>query len=177
MRMIKTSVSKMVSFISDILSYSRIAKHKHTKSKVNIKTMVDGIIQTLNPPSTYKIYVQEDLPEVFANSLEIFQIFSNLLSNAFKYMNRPDGQIEVYYNVLDKNYLFTVKDNGPGIEADYKEKIFDMFETIPAQRTKDSTGIGLATIKQLIQDNGGKIWVDSIPGKGAAFKFTLPIEE
>lgn len=175
--LIQVSVKKMDSFITDILTYSRIAKDKRITSKINLNTMLKEILQTLNPPSSYTIYIEPDLPEIKGNKLEIFQIFSNLLSNAIRYTDRPDAQIEVYHNILDKNYLFTVKDNGPGISDEFKDKIFEMFETVPGVKKPGSTGIGLATIKKIILDFGGKIWVDSQPGNGSAFKFTLPIKE
>ena len=100
-------------------------------------------------------------------------MFSNLISNAFKYHDKPNGTIRVHYEDADHFHQFTVADDGPGIDPAYHEKIFAIFQTLQPRDKVESTGVGLAIVKKIVEDQGG-IRVQSELGKGSAFVFTLP---
>ncbi len=105
------------------------------------------------------------------------QLFQNLIDNAIKYMDKPQGQIKVDCVEEDGIWKFTVADNGPGIEEKYFEKIFQIFQTLIRRDELESTGIGLSVVKKIIETSGGRIWVESKVGEGTTFFFTLPMQE
>jgi signal transduction histidine kinase len=105
---------------------------------------------------------------------QILQVFQNLLGNAVKYMDKPEGQIKVGCVEQDGFWKFGVADNGPGIDEKYHKKIFKIFQTLCPQNRADSTGIGLSIVKKIVELNAGIVWIESEPGKGTTFFFTLP---
>jgi signal transduction histidine kinase len=106
--------------------------------------------------------------------LLLSQVFSNLISNAIKHCDRPDGTIQIFVHNCGQNYQFSVADNGPGIAKENHEKIFGIFETLQSRDRKESTGIGLSIVKKIIETEGGEITLESELGSGATFRFTWP---
>jgi len=102
------------------------------------------------------------------------QLFQNLLGNAIKYMDKPQGRIRVRCDARNGNWEFAVADNGPGIEAKYFEKVFQLFQTLAPRDEVEGTGVGLALAKKIVESEGGRVWIESTPGAGATFRFTLP---
>src|SRR5690606_3636549 len=105
---------------------------------------------------------------------QLQQVFSNLISNAIKYNDKEEGLITIGFKESEEYYTFSVKDNGPGIDADYHERIFVIFQTLQERDAVESTGVGLAIVKKIVEWQGGTIWVNSEPGQGATFTFTWP---
>jgi signal transduction histidine kinase len=101
-------------------------------------------------------------------------VFQNLLSNAAKFLDKPEGEIAV--NVCDDEeyWRFSVTDNGPGIGAKHYERVFQIFQTLRPHDQSESTGVGLSIVKKIVELQGGKIWVESQPGEGSTFFFTVP---
>jgi signal transduction histidine kinase len=113
------------------------------------------------------------LPSVYGNKTHIHQIFSNLIGNAIKFIgDTPQPEIDITWKNVDNYYKFSIKDNGIGIEKQYHERIFGMFQRLDDKT--EGTGVGLAIVKRLIEMEGGEILLESEPGKGAVFSFTLP---
>ena len=106
----------------------------------------------------------------------IIQIFQNLISNAVKYIDKPTGCIRVGCAEQGNDWLFSVADNGPGIDPMHFERIFQMFQTLAPREGIDSTGVGLAIVKKLVEVNGGKVWIESKVGEGSTFFFAVPKE-
>jgi light-regulated signal transduction histidine kinase (bacteriophytochrome) len=106
--------------------------------------------------------------------VKLQQIFLNLIHNAVKYNDKEDIQIDIGCEDAGANWKFFVRDNGPGIEPKYHDKIFVIFQTLNARDEVESRGVGLAIVKKIIEEEGGKIWVESEKGKGASFCFTWP---
>jgi signal transduction histidine kinase len=104
----------------------------------------------------------------------LLQVFSNLISNAIKYNDKPAGIIHLRSLEYDRNYEFSVEDNGPGIPGEYYEKIFALFQTLHSRDTIESTGIGLTIVKRIVEECGGKIWVESVVEKGSKFIVQWP---
>ena len=116
------------------------------------------------------------MPVLFTEKIRLQQVFTNLISNAVKYHGGSNGTVTVECVESDVHYKFSVSDNGVGIEPEYHEKIFKIFQTLREKNESESTGIGLAIVKKIIEDNKGNIKVISDKGKGARFEFTWPKE-
>jgi signal transduction histidine kinase len=106
--------------------------------------------------------------------LKIEQVFTNLISNSVKYTSQEDGEIVISCKEVEDYYQFSVKDNGIGIEAEFHERIFEIFQTLREKGEKESTGIGLAIVKKIIEEQKGQIRVNSDLGSGTEFIFTWP---
>jgi signal transduction histidine kinase len=106
--------------------------------------------------------------------LKLEQVFANLFANSVKYINAVNGNITVNCEEFKEHYRFSVKDNGIGIDPQYHNKIFELFQTLRERDEKESTGMGLAIIKKIIDEAGGSIVVKSTLGEGAEFIFTWP---
>lgn len=166
-------VHRMQNLIEGVLSYSRVTRIKEEKEELNLNSLVKEAIEMVAPPEKFKITVDENLPTVYFGPTRLLQVFENLISNAVKYNDKEKGEIAIHF--ADKGHLwtFSVSDNGSGIEEKYFEKIFQIFQTLRARDEFESTGIGLTIVKKIIESNGGSISVESVPGKGTTFNFTI----
>jgi signal transduction histidine kinase len=102
------------------------------------------------------------------------QLFQNLLSNAIRCNDKPQGRIVVSCNEAGGERRYSVADNGPGIEPRHYERVFQMFQTLDARDEDRGTGVGLALVRKIVELHGGRIWIESEPGRGCTFHFTLP---
>ena len=167
----------MNNMIDGILHYSRVGRIKEELVEVDLKPMLDELIDMLTVPTHIEIKVETEMPTILCEKTRIFQVFQNLLSNAVKYMDKPKGMIRI--GCVDEGrgtqgfHTFYVADNGPGIEAQYFEKIFQIFQTLKPRDELESTGVGLTIAKKIVELQGGKIWVESKPGEGSTFWFTI----
>lgn len=174
MRLLVNRVHRMDGLIDGILVYSRVGRVKETMVDVDLGVMVPEVIDLLAPPATITITIDNPLPAVTAEPTRMQQVFQNLLSNAIRYMDKPVGIIHIGCVVEGKNWKFSVADNGPGIKQQHFEKIFQLFQTLAPRDRVESSGVGLALVKKIVEMYGGKIWVESTVGEGCTFFFTLP---
>ncbi len=174
LRLLKSRVQRMDSLIDGILQYSRVGRVKETPVLVDTNVTVKDALHLLAPPSHIRVVVDDTLPILIAEPTRIQQVFQNLLSNAIKYMDKPEGLIRIGSRALDGMWQFSVADNGPGIEARHHEKIFQLFQTLAPRDRVESTGVGLALVKKIVEMYGGRVWLESTPGQGTTFYFTLP---
>jgi len=174
LEMLKERASKMNDMIQGILEYSRIGRMEGKPGEIDLNELVRDTIDLLSPPENIKIEIENKLPEYTADRTRLTQLFQNLLSNAIKHLDKPKGIIKVGCLSKEKEWEFSISDNGPGIEKQYFEKIFKMFQTLKADPTGKSTGIGLTIVKKIIDLYEGRIWLKSELGKGTTFYFTLP---
>jgi PAS domain S-box-containing protein len=167
-------VKRMDSLIEGILQYSRVGRLVGRDERIDLNTLVKDVIDSLAPPEHIHISIENDLPEIVGNKIRIVQVLQNLLTNAIEFMNKSDGKI-VIGCVDDGSYWrFNITDNGPGIDEKYFTRIFKIFQTLVPRDEHESTGIGLALVKKIVELHGGKIWVESVVGEGSKFFFTLP---
>jgi light-regulated signal transduction histidine kinase (bacteriophytochrome) len=174
LNMLKERTTHMNNMIQDILEYSRIGRIEEKAEKIDLNELVQNIIDLLAPPDNIKIIIENKLPEYTADKTRLTQLFENLISNAMKYIDKPDGIIKIGCMEEENEWKFNISDNGPGIEEKYFEKIFKIFHTLGINQTDKSTGIGLTIVKKIIDLYEGRIWVESEIGKGTTFYFTLP---
>lgn len=165
---------RMHNLIEGILQYSRVGRVKEKKKSVDLNRVVQETIDLLAPPTQIQISVEDELPTVVGERTRLGQVFQNLLGNAIKFMDKPEGQVSVGCVDEETHWLFSVADNGPGIEEQYHAKIFQIFQTLAPRDEFESTGVGLALVKKIVEVWGGSIWVESSIGQGSTFFFTLP---
>ncbi len=175
LRLLTSRVQRMDGLINGILEYSRVGRVRETRVAVDTHEVVREAIELLAPPPHIRVHVSGRLPTVVIEPTRIRQVFQNLLSNAIKYMDKPEGTVHVTCRALDNSlWEFSVADNGPGIEARHRERIFQLFQTLAPRDRVESTGVGLALVKKIVELYGGHIRVESVPGEGSTFYFTLP---
>ncbi len=171
LNIIPQRTKRMEDLINGLLAYAK-TREKTNPELVNSRELVgeiaDGIL-----PRTFTLKLN-DMPEVYTERIKLEQVFTNLISNSVKYTARIDGEITISCKELDRVYEFSVKDNGIGIAPEYHEKIFEIFQTLREKGEVESTGIGLAITKKIIDDQHCAIKVKSQLGQGAEFVFTWP---
>ncbi|EIA07816.1 PAS domain S-box protein [Flavobacterium frigoris] len=172
--LLRGRVQRMENLINGVLDYSRIGRTEIATEEVNVKLMLHQIAETLVPKNEFEITIAENFPIINEANILLYQVFSNLISNAVKYNDKTHGIIKCYYDSLPNFHQFTITDNGPGIAEEYHLKVFKVFQTIEARDKKESTGIGLSIVQKIIEEKGGSIKIESEENKGASFIFTLP---
>ncbi len=170
-------VRRMHDLIDGVLKYSRVGRLKEERVPVDLSLLIPEVIDMIAPPDGLTVRVESGLPVIVADRTRIQQVFENLLSNAVKFMNRPDGEIVISATRDNGFWRFAVRDNGPGIEEQYHEKIFRIFQTLNARDEFESTGVGLTLVRKIVTMYGGEVHVESTPGEGSTFVFTLPESE
>lgn len=164
-----THLSEM---IDSVLEYSKQSLAQQTKEEVDVFELVNQIAFLLFPPNHISIKVSENLPVIYTRKIKLQQVFQNLIGNAIKYNDKSEGVIEIDVVENADFYVFAVKDNGPGMAKKDADRIFKLFEVGENKSNKDSsTGIGLNILKVLVEEQGGKIWVDSNIENGSTFYF------
>lgn len=173
MRLLISRVHRMGALIDGILQYSRVGRVKEAQVDVDLNRLVHDVIDLLTPPAHVQVTVRDALPTVRIEPTRIQQVFQNLISNAVKYMDKSAGRIEIGCADEGKYWRFSVSDNGPGIDTRHFERIFQLFQTLAPRDKIESTGVGLALVKKIVEMYGGKVEVESKPGEGSTFSFTL----
>jgi signal transduction histidine kinase len=166
-------VKRLDTMIGCILKYSQVGRVNEDKAEVNLNNLVTNVIDMLSPPGNIKVRVDGELPTIVCQRTRIEQVFQNLVGNAIKFMDKPVGEIRIGCGAEGEYWKFSVADNGPGIEEKYFERIFQIFQTLKSRDESESTGIGLALVKRIVEMYGGKVWVESEVGRGSTFYFTL----
>jgi two-component system sensor kinase FixL len=174
MRLLIQRVHRMGALIDGILQYSRVGRVREVAQRVDLNRVLRDVTDLLAPPPQITVTVAGPLPEVLAEPTRIQQVFHNLVSNAVKYMDKPQGQVHIACLDAGHEWHFSVADNGPGIEERHFDKIFQLFQTLAPRDRVESTGVGLALAKKIVEMYQGRIWVASVPGAGATFWFSLP---
>jgi PAS domain S-box-containing protein len=172
MLLLRGRVHRMEALINGLLEYSRVGRAQASLEPVSVQGLLEEIIDSLAPPTTFTIEIAPHLPTFTTKVVLLRQVFANLISNAIKHHDRPDGHITISFHDQGVFYEFSIADDGPGIDANYHTKVFVIFQTLEARDTKESTGIGLAIVKRIVEAEGGRIWIDSQEGSGATFHFT-----
>jgi two-component system sensor kinase FixL len=173
------SASRLRDLIDDLLQLSRLGRAALHRVPVEVDSLMrelrDSLAFTLTD-NRVDLRVQEDMPTIFCDPVRIQSVFQNLVSNAIKYNDKPEGaRIEITCEERDSDCLFCVLDNGPGIAPQYHKKIFRIFQRLVRRDEQEGTGVGLALCKKIIETRGGTIWVESDGnGNGSAFFFTIP---
>ncbi|MBD2203115.1 PAS domain-containing protein [Calothrix sp. FACHB-1219] len=183
---------RMQTLINDLLNYSRVSTRAQPFKLVDCNTVLAKAIANLQIAiqESQATITAEPLPQVVADNSQLIQVFQNLLANAIKFRQEEPPQIYItatrntiesnpensHHNSLAAEWLFSFRDNGIGLESQYAEKIFVIFQRLHSRSKYPGTGIGLAICKKIVERHGGRIWMESKPGTGSIFYFTIPEE-
>jgi signal transduction histidine kinase len=165
----------MSELIQDLLSYSRVSAVEPQREPVDFNEVINDVRIQLRASieESGASVIPSDLPTMTADASQIRQLFQNLVSNAIKYRGEKPPVIKIAAKHVDGEWLFSVADNGLGIDQENQQRIFEMFSRIH-DRSVPGTGIGLAICQRVVERMGGRIWVESTPGEGSTFYFTIP---
>lgn len=174
--LMRRRVGRMEHLISGILALSRVGRAAETEEQVDVAALLADVLDDVAPPPGFRVVLPPRLPVLFTNRTALGQVFSNLISNAVKYHHQPErGTLTLTWRPTPQHHGFTVADDGPGIAPEYHERIFQVFQTLQERDTIESTGVGLAIVKKIVERHGGTVGVASEEGRGAAFTFTWPL--
>jgi PAS domain S-box-containing protein len=172
----ETSAKRMEALVRDLLSYSRLINTEERNfTRVSLNSALDWAMSNLQTTiaDAGTVITRGPLPDVKGDDIQIVQLFQNLLSNAVKYRGKEPPLIRIGAELKDGEVQVSVADNGPGIDRKYHERIFGLFKRLHGAEIQ-GTGLGLAICRAVVQRHGGRLWVESEPGHGATFVFTLP---
>jgi PAS domain S-box-containing protein len=169
--------NRMQQMINDLLMYSRVGTRgksfKRTDSKVALGLAIANLYIAINENNA--VITQDSLPIIMADSSQLVQVFQNLIGNAIKFRRDALPKIHISAERKGNEWIFSVIDNGIGIESKHFERIFLIFQSLHNKINYPGSGIGLSICKKIVERHGGRIWVESQPGKGSTFNFTIPI--
>lgn len=177
---IKINAQKMQKLIDDLLRISRVGREKSIFQNIDVNGIIEEVKLRLEfslDKENVKLIIKDKLPAIFCDKIRMTEVFANLISNAIKFMDKKEPVIEIGSSLENDYYRFYVKDNGIGIEEKHFDKIFQIFQRLNDKDKYEGTGAGLAIVKKIIQMHNGKIWVESKPGLGTTFYFTIPKDE
>lgn len=167
---------QMQTLISDMLSYSRVGNSAKPFVLTDCNDILNRVLTNLRIPleQSDAVVTHDILPEVMADPIQLSQLLQNLIGNAIKFHDDNKPLIHISAKRKEREWIFSVSDNGIGIPAEYTEKIFEMFQRLHNKKEYPGTGIGLATCKKIVERHGGHIWVESNSNRGSTFYFTIP---
>ncbi|HLN55601.1 MAG TPA: ATP-binding protein [Bacteroidales bacterium] len=167
---------RMYELLNGLLAYSRIQTKAREFSPVSMNHVVQKISENLRLVirETKAVIKYQELPEIVADENQMIQVMQNLIENSLKF-HRGIPDVEISCDIKNDFYIFAVKDKGIGIEPQYYERIFRIFQRLHRSDTYNGTGIGLAICKRIVERHGGKIWVESVLGQGSSFFFSIPV--
>jgi PAS domain S-box-containing protein len=167
---------RMQTLIDDLLAYSRVGTRGEPFMPTSMNRVLSEAIANLEVAieESHAVVTHDQLPTVLGDESQLIQLFQNLLGNAIKFRGDDAPMIHVGVEETKDGWVFSVRDNGIGIDIQYAERIFTVFQRLHARDDYPGTGIGLAVVKKIVERHGGRIWVESEPAQGSTFYFTLP---
>uniref|UniRef100_UPI00286E15D2 PAS domain-containing protein n=1 Tax=Chamaesiphon sp. VAR_69_metabat_338 TaxID=2964704 RepID=UPI00286E15D2 len=174
LNLLRSRVQRMDDTIAGLLEYARVGRQDSQLELVSVAELLAEVIESIAPPPTFKIDLTSQLPTLETRKLLLYQVFTNLISNAFKHHDRPDGSVRISSTERDDFYEFAIADNGPGIPPGDRDRIFVIFQAANPQKNPDSSGVGLSIVKKIVEAESGTIRLESELGQGTTFYFTWP---
>jgi two-component system sensor histidine kinase/response regulator len=170
--------ARMSRLINALLAYSRLGTRGKAFEDVNCETILSQALDNLQVAiaESQAVVTHDPLPTVQGDDTQLLQLFQNLLGNAIKFRSAEPPRVHISAKAEGGSFVFSVSDNGIGIDPQYYERIFIIFQRLHNREDYPGTGIGLAISKRIVERHGGRIWIESLPGKGSTFFFTLPIK-
>jgi PAS domain S-box-containing protein len=172
MQLLRSRVYRLQSLLDSLLEYSRSGRRQNPIVRVDVNELIAEAIQTLAPPETMTIELRTPLPILYTRKQPLQQVFSQLIDNAIRHHPTQVGVVAISARDLGEYHEFTIADDGDGIDPQYHERIYTLFQTLVARDRREHVGVGLAIVKKILAAEGGTIDLDSAVGMGASFKFT-----
>ncbi|MEM9404009.1 MAG: PAS domain-containing protein [Pseudomonadota bacterium] len=175
LKLMRNRIARLNRMLTDILSYSRAGKEAAKLDRVDLNDVCREVVEWIEGTDRIKVDIGGELPVLHAPRTTVQQIFQNLISNAVKHHDGEVGKVSISVEAGSAEFLFTISDDGPGIPAKFRERVFRMFETLNRRDEVESSGIGLAVVKRLVNSLGGSIRIaDTRTVRGCTIEFTLP---
>jgi PAS domain S-box-containing protein len=167
---------RMKALITDLLEFSRAGTHPASFRPIDAASVIEHVLTNLKVAvdDSGAVVTVESLPTVVADPVQLTQVFQNLIANAIKFQSHRHPVVHIAAEQRDREWIFSVRDNGIGMEARHLDRIFMMFERLNSTETYAGSGMGLAIARKIVERHGGKIWVESQPGAGSTFRFSIP---
>lgn len=171
--------NRMKGLINDLLTFSRVGTRGKEFSPVELNSVIEVVLSNLQVAieENNAVITCDELPKVLADEGQMVQLFQNLIGNALKFRSEEPPKIHIGIKQEKEDWLFSISDNGIGIDPQFSERIFIIFQRLHTREEYPGTGIGLSICRKIIERHGGRIWVESQPGQGSTFYFTLPVME
>jgi signal transduction histidine kinase len=160
--------------IDSLLLYARAGRQEAQLETFDLAELLSEIIDSLAPPQGFRIEIQPPLPTLTTKRLFLSQVFANLMSNAIKHHTSVTGHLHISAIEHPNCHEFIIKDDGPGIDPEHHEQVFAIFQTLKSKDNSDSTGVGLAIVKKIVETEQGTIRLESSLGQGTTFYVTWP---
>lgn len=169
---------RMQKLVQDLLAFSRVGRQGLVLENTDINAVLEAALKNLESAiqESGAVVERTQLPAVMADGSQLVQVFQNLIGNAIKFRGSEPSLIRVSAELTGKECVFSVADNGIGIAAEHAESVFVIFRRLHTRVEYPGNGIGLSICKKIIEQHGGRIWVESEPGRGSIFRFTLPMK-
>ena len=179
MNLLRGRVARLERLLEDLLEYSRIGRKTDKRSTETLsgQKLLEDVLELLSPPEGFTVSLSPSLAGVEVRRMPLQQIFMNLIGNAIKHHHRKTGNIEVSVEDAGAYFRFAVRDDGPGIPAQFHEQIFKMFQTLKPRDQVEGSGMGLAMVHKYVEVSGGTIALESAEGQGSTFRFTWPKQQ
>jgi signal transduction histidine kinase len=172
--LLRRRVYRLEALIQGILDFSRIGRTPARRESLPVARVVQDVVELLSVTPPMSVEVEGELPVLHTERIAIQQVLMNLIGNALKHARRPDAKAVVSAREHEGAWELRVADNGPGIAPEYHERVWTIFQTLEARDRVESTGVGLAIVKKIVESHGGRVWIESDPGSGATFCLTWP---
>lgn len=168
-------LQQMNRLLDDLLSYSKVGRTVERLEKISTKNVVEDICRLLDVPEGFRVVIDPQLPTIVTQRVPLELVLRNLVMNAINHHHQETGTVSVSAKLDGQCCMFSVSDDGPGIEVEHHGRIFEVFKRLKSERHTPSTGIGLAMVKKQVECNGGSISLDSKLGEGSTFSFSWPV--
>jgi signal transduction histidine kinase len=176
LELLRSRTTRMEALMDCLLDYARVDRERDKFEAFSAQSALDNVLLLLGPEAKRAVRVASDMPHLFTTRSVFEQVLFNLVSNALQHSARDDVSITISAERREKDYEFSVRDNGLGIDPRFHERIFEVFQTLESRDEKESVGMGLALVKKVVEGRGGRVRLESQPGQGAVFKFTWPLD-
>jgi signal transduction histidine kinase len=172
------AINRMGALINALLAYARVGSKTKDLKAIDYNEVVERATTNLQVEieKCRAIVTHDQLPTLLADPIQFIQLFQNLIDNGIKFRREEPPHVHISAEHKEKEWVISLCDNGIGIDPKHSTCIFDIFQRVHDSSEYSGNGIGLATCKKIVENHGGRIWVESIPGKGSTFKFAIPIK-
>ena len=173
------AAKRMRHLINDLLAFAYVGGRDHTLERIDTRQVVEVATENLHQAveESHAHIICGPLPTVMGDSTQLTQLFQNLIDNAIKFRGERTPEVHIGAELAEGEWVFSIADNGIGIEPKYRERVFRIFQRLHGRSEYPGTGIGLAIVRKAVEQLGGRVWIDDSPLGGTAFHLVLPASE